>query len=68
MFTRTQVNAAKGALGLDPDLTASVGIFPGGVYTETVQQDDGGPIIRDGALTLIREDHTIDEEAGHGDS
>jgi len=51
-FTRAQVIAALSALGLDPNLTASVVISPSNVYAEVVQLADGHPIVENGALVL----------------
>lgn len=61
-FTRAQVSAALTALGLDPDLTASVVIGPTNVYVEVVQLVGGHPVVENGALLLDRTSNPILEE------
>lgn len=61
-FTRAQVSAALTALGLDPDLTASVVIGPTNVYVEVVQLVGGHPVVENGALVLNRTSNPITEE------
>ena len=61
-FTRAQVVAALAALGLDPDLTASVVIGPANVYVEIAQIADGHPIVENGALVLDSRSTPILEE------
>lgn len=66
-FTREQVTAAKRALGLDPDDTRSVAIYPDMVLTEVVARDDDGvPVIREGIVGYIRGEHAIDEGVSDG--
>lgn len=61
-FTRTQVNAAKAALGLDVDDTRSISIYPDTVFTEIVARDDDGvPAIRDGLVGYHQVSHQIEE-------
>lgn len=61
-FTRAQVAAALTALGLDPDLTASVVIGPTNVYVEVAQLVDGHPVVENGALLLETSSTPILEE------
>lgn len=67
-FTREQVNAAKMALGLHPDDTRSVSIYPDAVFVETVARVDGQPQISNGELVITRTDHVIEEASDDGDS
>lgn len=67
-FTREQVNNAKAALGLDPDDTRSVSIYPEEVFVETVTRDESGPVIINGELVTTRTDHAIKEASSDGDS
>ena len=61
-ITRTQVNAAKAALGLDVDDTRSVSIYPDQVFTEIVARDDSGaPLIRDGIVGYRQDACPIEE-------
>lgn len=61
-ITRTQVNTAKDALGLDHDLTYSVTITPQNVYVQTVSLVDGHPEVKDGLTLMESESADIEED------
>lgn len=65
-FKRAQVTAALTALGLDPDLTASVVIGPTNVYVEVAQLVDGHPVVENGALRLDTSSTPITEQEVQG--
>lgn len=63
-FTRAQVNAAKAALGLDPDETQSVGIYPDAVFVSSIARDPDGTIpVLNGTVPYRQDTHQIIEEA-----
>ncbi|MGP5375292.1 hypothetical protein ACTXM8_04740 [Brachybacterium alimentarium] len=61
-ITRSQVNAAKDALGLDHDLTYSITITPQNVYVQTVSLADGYPEVKDGLTLMDSESADIEED------
>lgn len=61
-FTRAQVTAALTALGLDPELTASVVIGPTNIYVEVAVLVDGHPVVENGALVVDTSSTPIIEE------
>lgn len=67
-YTREQVNAAKAALGLDPDDTRSVSIYPDQVFIQTVARDDNGQVLIANGLVGYTETTCPIEEAPDGDA
>lgn len=68
-FTRAQVNAAKAALGLDPDETQSVGIYPDAVFVSSIARDLDGTIpVLNGTVPYRQDTHQIVEEGTDDDT
>lgn len=63
---RDQIRAACQALGLDPDTTISVSIFPSQVMVERAVMTDGAPSMRDGALVTERSVIDVQEVTDDG--